>query len=102
MGNSQSFTNMAVKNVDNSAQTRAQSPTQSTPAAGPGSDPTTNSVDLCGTCNGATGSDGIGCDRCSNWFHPSTLCLGLHDQLIISIQEYAGSGIVFVSTVSHQ
>ena len=29
-----------------------------------------------------TGADVIGCDRCTNWFHSSAVCLSLSDQLI--------------------
>ena len=30
----------------------------------------------CGMCCLMVGDDGIGCDRCSTWFHPSEMCLG--------------------------
>ena len=31
----------------------------------------------CGMCNLVLENNGIGCDRCSAWFHPSEMCLGL-------------------------
>lgn len=54
--------------------------------------------DLCGTCSVITGADAVGCDRCSNWFHPTSMCLGLPDQLIQSIQTYGGDGVAFICT----
>ncbi|KAK3871549.1 hypothetical protein Pcinc_023315 [Petrolisthes cinctipes] len=96
MGSSQPAGNMAAQNVNNSGQVGVPSLSQPIPSLGTASN--NSSSDLCGTCNGITGTDAIGCDRCTNWFHPSAMCLGLPDQLITSIQEYGGTGIVFVCT----
>ena len=57
-----------------------------------------SSVELCGTCGGACADDSIGCDRCSKWFHSSSMCLGLPDQLVSSIKQYGGDGIAFICT----
>ena len=93
---------MAAQNVINNNQAGMPSSSQSIPAAPSSSAAHNNSNssnDLCGTCNGDTGADAIGCDRCTNWFHPSTMCSGLPDQLIATIQQYyGGTGIVFVCT----
>ena len=53
---------------------------------------------LCGSCEVTVGDDGIGCDKCSTWFHPSSLCLGLSDRVIDAIREAGGDGIEFVCT----
>ena len=31
-------------------------------------------------------SDGIGCDHCIKWFHPTSMCTGLKNQTIKVIQ----------------
>ena len=41
----------------------------------------------CGMCCLMVGDDGIGCDRCSTWFHPSEMCLGLSQNSIHLIVE---------------
>lgn len=96
VGTSHPGDNMAGQNVNNSGQANMSSPSQPIP------DPTTvhnnSSSDLCGTCNCITGADAIGCDKCTNWFHPTSMCLGLPFQMINSIQEYGVTGIVFVCT----
>ena len=95
VGNSQSIGNMAAQIV-NTSQANMSSPPQPKPTQRAVRGNSSN--DHCGTCNGITGADAIGCDRCTNWFHPSPMCLGLPDQLITSIQEYGGTGVVFVCT----
>lgn len=41
----------------------------------------------CGMCNLVVGDEGIGCDRCSEWFHPSEMCMGLSKNSIHLIVE---------------
>ena len=53
---------------------------------------------LCGICSLVVGDDGIGCDRCPHWFHPSTQCTGLKDQSIQCILSDGGAGICYVCT----
>ena len=50
----------------------------------------------CGSCNHVMSSDCIGCDKCSKWFHPTPMCLGLGPSVISSIVESDGVGILFV------
>ena len=57
-----------------------------------------NGSDPCGTCNIQTRMDAIGCDHCETWFHPSSMCLGLPDQIVNNIIEYEGQGIAFICT----
>ena len=64
----------------------------------PGSSASAASSDLCGTCNTPTRMDAIGCDRCETWFHPSSMCLGLPDEVVNNIVEYDGQGIAFICT----
>lgn len=52
----------------------------------------------CSTCNQSLSDDAIGCDRCSNWFCPSSMCLGLPDQLIKGILDYGGNAIAYICT----
>lgn len=54
-------------------------------------------TDLCGTCHLLVGDDATGCDRCSSWFHSSSMCLGLPDSLVSSIREH-GDAIAFICT----
>ena len=56
------------------------------------------SVVSCGSCEVAVGQDGIGCDKCDNWFHPSPLCMGVSDRLIDVIREAGGAGVEYVCT----
>ena len=56
-------------------------------------------VDKCGTCKLAVDDDGIGCDRCEDWFHPSTMCMGLPDSVIDNIANFGGHGVLFVCTL---
>ncbi|KAK4325801.1 hypothetical protein Pmani_003634 [Petrolisthes manimaculis] len=42
--------------------------------------------------------DAVACDRCSKWFHPTSMCMGIPDQLISGIQDYGGGGVLFVCT----
>lgn len=41
----------------------------------------------CGMCNLMVGDEGIGCDRCTAWFHPSEICMGLSQNSIHVIVE---------------
>ena len=52
--------------------------------------------ELCGVCNLIVGNDGIGCDQCSHWYHPSTQCTGLKLNTITCIQEEGGDSIRYV------
>ena len=54
-------------------------------------------VSSCGSCEVA-GQDGIGCDKCDNWFHPSPLCMGISDRVIDVIREAEGAGVENVCT----
>ncbi len=51
---------------------------------------------LCGSCNASVGDDGIGRDRCDEWFHPEAMCMGLSDKVIETIVKQEGKGILFV------
>ena len=50
----------------------------------------------CGLCDTVVGEDGVGCDRCEVWYHPTTQCTGLRDQAIQCIASDGGQGIAFV------
>ena len=54
--------------------------------------------DHCATCNQTVNDDCIGCDRCSNWFCPSGMCLGLPDELVRGIREFGGDAIAYICT----
>ena len=47
----------------------------------------------CGVCNVSAGLDGIGCDECIKWFHPTSQCTGLKTNTITCIQDEGGEGI---------
>ena len=54
---------------------------------------------LCGMCTNQSSpvqDDGIGCDRCDKWFHPTPQCTGLASQVIQSIQSSGGDGVLFI------
>ena len=53
---------------------------------------------FCGSCELHVDDDGIGCDKCQSWFHPTPLCLGLSERVIDAIREAGGEGIEFVCT----
>ena len=53
---------------------------------------------VCGTCSLECGDDAVGCDRCSSWYHPSSMCLGLPKTVVGAIQECGGDGIAFICT----
>ena len=93
---------MVAPDVNTPLLTLPHSPTHSQTYAqvssGSGAAPNCDSNDLCGTCNTKTGLDAIGCDKCPKWFHPTPMCVGLPPPLILSIQEYGGSGINFECT----
>ena len=55
-----------------------------------------NHGETCGLCSVATGNDSIGCDKCPQWFHPTTMCTGLKLNTIICIQEEGGDAVRFV------
>ena len=40
----------------------------------------------CGTWASGVSSDCTGCDRCSSWFHPTSLCLSVSDSVIAAIK----------------
>lgn len=56
-----------------------------------------DSDDLCGTCHFLVGDDAVGCDRCSSWFHSSSMCLGIPDALVSGIRQH-GDAIAFICT----
>ena len=53
----------------------------------------------CGMCRMLVGNNGIGCDRCSAWFHPTEICSGLPQEAIslISVHQVDNS-VLFVCT----
>ena len=83
---SQTTANMAVEDENNHDR--------ECPSTPPDTDSTN---DLCSTCNITTMQYAVGCDRCSKWFYPSSMCMGIPDQLVNSIREY-GDGIAFICT----
>ena len=58
----------------------------------------TEGGDRCNTCKIDVADDAIGCDKCSNWFHPTSMCLGLPNNVVNNLREYGGEGISFVCT----
>ena len=59
--------------------------------------PTSSSSNVkCGLCDFQVGGDSIGCDKCSSWFHPSTLCTGLRALTLDCIANEGGEAIRFV------
>ena len=55
----------------------------------------TSGSDDCGMCKLLVGEDGVGCDHCDRWFHPSAMCMGLPSDLVASIASYGGDGITY-------
>ena len=56
---------------------------------------------LCGLCSSTTdfvGEDGIGCDYCPSWFHPTSQCTGLDVHAIRCIQGDGGNAIRYCCT----
>ena len=53
----------------------------------------------CGLCSAPVGEDGIGCDRCDRWYHPSVLCMGIPENVIENIKSYGGDGVSYICTV---
>lgn len=53
----------------------------------------------CGMCGVMVGEEGIGCDRCSAWFHPTEICSGLPREAISLITVHqADNSVLFVCT----
>ena len=52
----------------------------------------------CGMCSELVYQSGIGCDRCSRWFHPAPTCVSLEPDDITIVQRYGGQRIHFVCT----
>ena len=52
----------------------------------------------CMMCEVEVGEDGIGCDNCQNWYHPTPVCVSLPRDVIKTIKDYGGQGIEFVCT----
>ena len=50
----------------------------------------------CGLCKISVSDNAIGCDSCNKWYHPSSMCVGLPDDLVKSISDYGGDGISFI------
>ena len=82
-------------NMDDPGQAAIQN--SSSPNVYPGSQ-SVDPNDLCGTCNGITRLDAIGCDRCNRWFHPSSMCMGISEVLIAGIQTDGGGSVLFACT----
>lgn len=57
-----------------------------------------NQVECCGLCSTSVGDDGVGCDRCDKWFHPSVMCMGIPEGVIQNIKEYGGEGVSYICT----
>ena len=55
-------------------------------------------LSFCGSCEVAVGQQGIGCDKCDNWFHPSPLCMGVSERVIDVILEAGGDGVEYGCT----
>ena len=53
---------------------------------------------ICGTCSMLTDADAIGCDHCQVWYHPVPLCMGLPEEVIQTIQQYGGAGVLYQCT----
>ena len=58
--------------------------------------PTVINNDKCGICSLPVGNDGIGCYRCSTWYHPTPQCTGLRAGTIKCIQEEGGDSVRYV------
>ena len=52
----------------------------------------------CGMCGHQVGDDSIGCDKCSNWVHPTEMCSGLPKEAISTIASLSGDAVLFVCT----
>ena len=52
----------------------------------------------CGMCMGSLGDIFIDCDGCNYMYHPSHVCLGLHDSIINTIKENGGRSIKICCT----
>ena len=52
----------------------------------------------CLTCSQPVGDDTIGCDRCENWFCPTSMCMGIKESAIQAIHEDGGTAILFICT----
>ena len=50
-------------------------------------------TNTCALCTMEVGSDGVGCDRCLDWYHPK--CTGLRAQALQCIKQDGGQGITF-------
>ena len=55
-------------------------------------------VHNCGMCGHRVGDDAIGCDRCSRWVHPTSMCSGLPTDAIKTISDLSGDAVLFVCT----
>ena len=49
----------------------------------------------CGMCTLPVGNDGIGCDSCDKWYHPTPICVGLPQNAIDSIISFGGDGLTY-------
>lgn len=52
----------------------------------------------CGMCGHQVGDDAIGCDKCTNWVHPTEMCSGLPREAISTIASLSGDAVLFVCT----
>ena len=53
----------------------------------------------CGMCGVLVADSGIGCDRCSEWFHPTEMCTGLPQEAISLIAAHqTDNSVLFVCT----
>lgn len=52
----------------------------------------------CAQCDNVVGNSAIGCDRCTSWFCPRPMCMGLPQSVIDAVVSHGGNGIAFVCT----
>lgn len=78
------------------AQPAPMSNLKSTPRGSAPSLPTNPIPVPCNSCDTLVGDEAIGCDRCSGWFHPTVMCLGIPQDSIKEIVRLGGDGILFI------
>ena len=44
-----------------------------------------NQSECCGLCSPSVGDDGVGCDRCDRWYHPSVMCMRIPEGVIQNV-----------------
>ena len=82
---------VAAQSPENPSSSESGVPTQS-------QDKSSTPGHSCGMCGHEVGDDAIGCDKCSNWVHPTEMCSGLPKDAISTIANLRGDAILFVCT----